>query len=250
MSMSRVIWGVAVAFLVGPAAGAQIALAPPLSAGTATAATETAAAAAAAAGLPHAEPAVVGTADIETGGTVIAESEAPIADTHVARTGPPEAEWAETKVTVDLTTHLAPGVGFSGPLGFAGGVQFLHGLGADVREEDGRVKAMCAVPVKYCAGGFLVGVAAGQGGGKLSLGIGARARVEEDDFHGTVGVGLRAAFVRTWGSPIGTEPGLSYLGPELDLAIMRVNVTLGVLWRVAGSGGKSVLFSWGLGLIL
>ena len=75
----------------------------------------------------------------------------------------------------------------------------------------------------------------------------ARARVEEEDFNGTVGVALRAAFVRTWGNPVGTQPGLSYLGPELDLSIVRVNTTLGVLWRVSGSGGKSVLFSWGFG---
>ena len=154
---------------------------------------------------------------------------------------------AETEIAIDKTTHVAAGIGFSGPLGVAAGVQFLHGLGADVREEDQRVKAMCAVPVKYCAGGFLIQADAGSGGGKLSLGVGARARVEEEDFNGTVGVGLRAAFVRTWGNPIGTEPGLSYLGPEFDLAILRVNVTLGVLWRVSGSGGKSALFSWGVG---
>jgi hypothetical protein len=112
------------------------------------------------------------------------------------------------------------------------------------------VKALCAVPVKHCAGGFLFGAAAGSGGGKLSFGVGTRARVQEEDFDGTVGVGLRAAFVRTWGNPIGTEPGLSYLGPELDLAILRANVTLGVLWRVSGTGGKSAIFSWGLGFTL
>jgi hypothetical protein len=154
---------------------------------------------------------------------------------------------AETEVTIDLANHVAGGVDFGGPLGVAAGVQLLHGLGADVREEDGRVKATCGVPVKHCAGGFLVGAAAGSGGGKLSLGIGARARVQEEDFDGTVGVGLRAAFVRTWGHTVGTEPGLSYLGPELNLSILRVNLTLGVLWRVAGSGGRSALFSWGLG---
>jgi hypothetical protein len=49
------------------------------------------------------------------------------------------------------------------------------------------------------------------------------------------------------GVAVGTDPGLGYLGPELDLSIVRVNTTLGVLWRVSGSGGKSVLFSWGLG---
>ena len=78
-------------------------------------------------------------------------------------------------------------------------------------------------------------------------GCGARARVDEDDFRGTVGVGLRAALVRTWGSPIGTEPGLTYLGPELDLSIVRVNLTLGALWRVSGRAGASVVFGWGVG---
>jgi hypothetical protein len=159
-----------------------------------------------------------------------------------------EAEVTETEVTVDLTTHVAGGVGFSGPLGAAASVQFLHGLGADVREDGDRVKAMCAVPIPYCAQGFLIQADAGSGGGKLSLGLGARARVEEEDFNGTVGVALRAAYVRTWGNPIGTEPGLSYLGPELDLSILRVNVTLGVLWRLSGTSGRSVLFSWGLGV--
>jgi hypothetical protein len=27
-----------------------------------------------------------------------------------------------------------------------------------------------------------------------------------------------------------------------------VNVTLGVLWRLSGTSGKSVLFSWGVGV--
>lgn len=156
----------------------------------------------------------------------------------------------ETDVTIDLANHVTGAIDFGGPLGAAAEVQLLHGLGADVREDDGRVKATCAVPVKHCAGGFLVGAAAGSGGGKLSLGVGARARVQEEDFNGTVGVGLRAAFVRTWGNTFGTEPGLSYLGPELDLSILRLNLTLGVLWRVSGSRGKSALFSWGLGVAL
>ena len=53
--------------------------------------------------------------------------------------------------------------------------------------------------------------------------------------------------VRTWGSPIGTEPNLTYLGPELDLSIVRFNLTLGVLWRVSGGAGASVVFAWGVG---
>jgi hypothetical protein len=116
-----------------------------------------------------------------------------------------------------------------------------------VRDPDGKVKAVCALPIPYCARGFLLQVDAGSGGGKLSLGVGARARVEEEDFRGTVGAGLRVALARTWGSPIGTEPGLTYLGPELDLSILRVNLTLGVLWRVSGHAGASALFSWGVG---
>ena len=153
----------------------------------------------------------------------------------------------ETEITLDKGTQVAFGIGFGGPIGAAASFRLLHGLGADVREGDDRVKAVCAVPIPHCAQGFLFQADAGSGGGKLSLGIGARARVDEEDFHGTVGVGLRAALVRTWGSPIGTEPGLTYLGPELDLSVLRVNITLGVLWRLSGHTGASAVFGWGIG---
>jgi hypothetical protein len=154
---------------------------------------------------------------------------------------------AETEITIDKANRVAVGLGFEQPLGAAASVEILHGLAADVRESDGRVKAVCAVPIPHCARGFLFEVAAGSGGGVLSLGVGARARVDEEDFHGTVGLGLRAALARTWGDPIGTEPGLTYLGPELDLSVLRVDLTLGVLWRVSGQTGASALFSWGVG---
>jgi len=154
---------------------------------------------------------------------------------------------ADTEVTLDKDTQVAAGVGFGGPIGAAASFRVMHGLGADVRDEDARVKAVCALPIPHCAQGFTFQADAGSGGGKLSLGIGARARVEEEDFRGTVGVGLRASLVRTWGSPIGTEPDLTYLGPELDLSVIRINLTLGVLWRLGGDRGSSALFSWGLG---
>jgi hypothetical protein len=154
---------------------------------------------------------------------------------------------AETEITIDKANRVAVGLGFEQPLGAAASVEILHGLAGDVRESDGRVKAVCAVPIPHCAQGFLFEVAAGSGGGVLSLGVGARARVDEEDFHGTVGLGLRAALARTWGDPIGTEPGLTYLGPELDLSVLRVDLTLGVLWRVSGQRGASALFSWGVG---
>lgn len=162
--------------------------------------------------------------------------------------GPPSPEPPpESDVYIDRQDQWAGRLGVQGPLGAAASLTLYHGLGADVHQEDGRVKAVCAAPLAVCAGGFLVEASAGSGGGKLSLGLGARARVDEEDFKGTVGVGLKASLARTWGHPIGTEPDLTYLGPELDLSILRVDLTLGVLWRVSGQGGKSALFSWGLG---
>jgi hypothetical protein len=178
-----------------------------------------------------------------------AGQESPVAPPPPVVEGPsPKAESpARTEITLDKDTQVAVGIGFGGPIGAAASFRILHGLGADVREDNGRVKAVCALPIPHCAQGFLFQADAGSGGGKLSLGVGARARVDEEDFHGTVGVGLRASLVRTWGSPIGTEPDLTYLGPELDLSVIRINLSLGVLWRVSGNTGSSALFSWGLG---
>jgi hypothetical protein len=167
----------------------------------------------------------------------------PPAETPSARPGTEP----ETEVTLDEGTRVAVGIGFGGPIGAAASFRILHGLGADVREGGDRVKAICALPIPHCAQGFLFQADAGSGGGKLSLGIGARARVDQEDFHGTVGVGLRASALRTWGSPIGTEPGLTYVGPELDLSVVRVDLTLGVLWRVSGHSGGSAIFGWGIG---
>jgi hypothetical protein len=140
--------------------------------------------------------------------------------------------------------------GFGGPLGATLRLDLLHGLGADVRGENERVKAVCALPIPHCARGFLLGAEAGSGGGKLSLGVGANARVESEDFRGTVGVGLALSLARTWGSPIGTRPGLGYLGPELRLAVLRFDVSFGALWRISGTGGDALLFSWGIGIRL
>ena len=154
---------------------------------------------------------------------------------------------AKTEVTLDRRTQFGLGAGFSGPLGFAGSLQILNGIGADIKDDGTRVKAVCAVPMPHCAQGFLLRLDAGSGGGKFSLGLGAYANVDEKDFKGTAGVAFRVALARTWGNPIGTEPDLTYLGPELDLSILRINLTLGVLFRVNGDRGAGALFSWGLG---
>jgi len=181
----------------------------------------------------------------------------PASEAQVPSAGPPEpapasapasgGEGAESQVELGLGTKLAAGIGFSHPLGAAFRVQLLHGLSADVREEDGRVRAVCALPIRHCAKGFLLEAEGGSGGGKLSFGFGARARVEEEDFRGGAGISLLASLARTWGSPFGTEPGLTYLGPELDLSFQHVELGIGVLWRVAGDGGSGALLSWRLG---
>jgi hypothetical protein len=187
-------------------------------------------------GVPPPAPAAVARAVVELPSPAV---EHPPAVRTASRT--------DTEITLDKQSRLTAGIGFGGPLGAMGSVRLLHGLGADVRDGEGRVRAVCAVPIPHCAQGFTLQADAGSGGGKVSLGVGARARVEELDFRGTVGAGLRLSLARTWGSPIGTDPGLTYLGPELDLSVVRVNLTLGVLWRVSGQGGASALFSWGVG---
>jgi hypothetical protein len=154
---------------------------------------------------------------------------------------------AATDITLEPRTQVRAGLGFSGPLGAMGSLQILHGIGADIKDDGTRVKAVCAIPVPHCAQGFLLRADAGSGGGRLSVGLGAWAKVDTDDFKGTAGVALRLALAHTWGNPIGQPSGLSYLGPELDLSLLRVNLTLGVLFRVGGDGGSSALFSWGLG---
>jgi hypothetical protein len=155
---------------------------------------------------------------------------------------------AETDVTLQMRTQVRAGVGFSGPFGAMASVQLLRGVGADVRSDDGtRVKAVCGVPLPHCAQGFLLRADAGTGGGRLSLGLGAWAKVDTEDFRGTAGVAVRLAVAHTWGDPIGQPAGLTYLGPEVDLSVLRINLTLGVLFRVGGNGGSSALFSWGLG---
>jgi hypothetical protein len=159
----------------------------------------------------------------------------------------PNEQAAETDITLELRTQVRAGLGFSGPLGAVGSLEVLHGVGADVKDDGTRVIAVCAIPVPHCAQGFLLRADAGSGGGKLSVGLGAWAKVDADGFKGTAGMALRLALAHTWGNPIGQPAGLTYLGPELDLSVRRMDLTLGVLFKVGGDGGSSALFSWGLG---
>jgi hypothetical protein len=156
---------------------------------------------------------------------------------------------ADTEVTIDRKTQLAAGFGFGAPLGASATLSLLHGLAADVRDDSDRVKAVCAAPIAYCARGFLLEAGAGSRGGKLSVGFGGRARIDSDDFHGTVGLGLKLSVARTWRQP-GATPDRTYAGPEIDLAVKHVGVGLGLLWRVSGSFRPQPVFSWRVGLVL
>jgi hypothetical protein len=159
----------------------------------------------------------------------------PVATT--AAQDPPSSD----EVNVSTRPQLGAGAGYGGPLGAAASLELLYGLRADVRDDEERVKARA---------GVILQLHAGSGGGKVSLGVGAGARVRSDDFKGTFGAGLKLSLARTWGSPVGTATGLYYLGPELDLSAMHVAVSVGTLWRVDGAGGKGVLFTWSIGVRL
>jgi hypothetical protein len=155
---------------------------------------------------------------------------------------------AKTDITIDRQTLFRAGIGFSGPIGGTASLQLLHGLSADIADDGTRVEAVCAIPMPHCAQGYVLRADVGTGGGKVSLGLGALAKVHEEDFKGTVGAALRLALAHTWGDPIGQPAGLTFVGPELDLSVKRIDLTVGVLFRVGGDGGSSAVFSWGLGV--
>jgi hypothetical protein len=134
---------------------------------------------------------------------------------------------------------LAAGVGWGGPLGAALTGEYIYGLRADIDDDGEHVKGRA---------GLLFQLHAGSGGGKLSVGAGARGRVETDDFKGVAAAALKLSVAHTWHDPVGTEAGLTYLGPEIDLSAMHVALSLGPLFRIAGNGGSAVLFSFGVGV--
>ena len=93
--------------------------------------------------------------------------------------------------------------------------------------------------------GWLVQGEAGIGG--LKLGAGPVFTYCHTAF-GSLGAGsLQAAYVRTWGNPLGTEAGISYVGGELDFGLIDWRVTLGLLKRTGREAeGANLLFTWGL----
>jgi hypothetical protein len=148
-------------------------------------------------------------------------------------------EDAVEEITVEPKTHATFGIGYGGPLGGAASIEILRGLGADVKEDSDRIKAIA---------GALLQLHAGTDGGKLSLGVGGHANIRTEDFKGTAAAALKLSLARTWHSPIDSGTEQTYLGPELEFSLMHVAVDLGVLFRLHGSGGHSTLFSWGVGV--
>jgi hypothetical protein len=154
---------------------------------------------------------------------------------------------SDTEITVAPGSRVSLIAQVGGPLGVTGGVELLHGLGADFNEIEREERTR-----GHARFGLVLQVHAGSGGGKLGVGLGAHADVREESPHESVsvraGAALKLAYVRTWGSPWGTEAGVSYLGPELDLDIMSIVLSGGPLFRVGGAHGDRVLLSWGAGV--
>lgn len=61
------------------------------------------------------------------------------------------------------------------------------------------------------------------------------------------GLALKGTLLRTWGTPNALPPRQTFAGAELHFAwILKGSV--GVLWRVSGSGAKTHVLTWGVGL--
>jgi hypothetical protein len=126
---------------------------------------------------------------------------------------------------------LAAGIG--GPLTAAASAGLILGIDRSAPDE-------CPSPR-----GWLLQAEAGIGGVKLG---GGPVFTYCHTVFGSLGAGsLQAAYVRTWGTPLGTEAGLNYVGGELDVGLIDWRVTLGLLKRTgSGTEGANLLFTWGL----
>jgi hypothetical protein len=94
--------------------------------------------------------------------------------------------------------------------------------------------------------GFLIQAQPGLGGVALNVGWAPVALPA----WGTqaVGLAIKARVLRTWGDPWGgLEPEQSYVGGEIGVAWI-VKISVGVLTRVSGDGGKKTIVTWGVGV--
>jgi hypothetical protein len=93
----------------------------------------------------------------------------------------------------------------------------------------------------------------GLGGGKFSLGW---AHVIGEQRHGPayfsavyLAFGLKASVLHSWGSHSAVPEGQTYVGPEFEFSVARVNMGIGVMGRISGDEGRdwivTGLLGWG-----
>jgi len=133
------------------------------------------------------------------------------------------------------------GVGYSGPLGASAAVGFMAS-GTPAAEP---CHILCDFRGPYAQLG------AGGGGARISIGYGRLwadvGRGGRFLRHTFMGLGIRGTVLRTWGDPVGAPSAGTYVGPELELSMARVNVTFGALRRMSGSDSRPWIAVWGLG---
>jgi hypothetical protein len=89
--------------------------------------------------------------------------------------------------------------------------------------------------------GLLIQIEPGVHGGKLSLGY-------AKGLPPYAGAGLKLSALRTWGRPLFTEPGQTYLGVEADASFF-IKLSLGIMARINHeTRAPRVIVTGGLGL--
>ena len=98
--------------------------------------------------------------------------------------------------------------------------------------------------------GALVGLEAGQGGAKLSVGHTVWYHVMGWFPYGAIfGQALKATLVRTWGDPREVAPDATYLGGEAEQGIFFFNLNLGYGVKVGGAADSpDGIVTWSLGV--
>ena len=93
--------------------------------------------------------------------------------------------------------------------------------------------------VVMCSHNFLIFQAeAGQGGGKLQLGVGSWY---------LAGWGVKLSLLRTWEHPETLEPNRTYCGAEFQLNIILINGSVGFYTGIDGEDEMMVTWSTGIG---
>jgi hypothetical protein len=107
----------------------------------------------------------------------------------------------------------------------------------------------CRTPCDYW-GGFAQ-VEPGLGGGKLSLGWGRviGERRSGRPFLSSVYLALagKLSLFQSWGGSSPLPSGQTYLGPELEVSIAKVNMGIGLLARAGGDEGRDWVVTGHLG---